>query len=97
MQYIWSRKNWLNLVKWNWVQIFFPIFSYKDGVDLKEDSRVTVNRDGGPNGSYEIIIKKVTSGDAGSYSAKASNDFGAEECVAAVTVKGKNFTSEKKP
>ena len=45
----------------------------KDGVELKEDGRVTVNRDGGPNGSYEIIIKKVSSGDAGSYTAVATN------------------------
>lgn len=70
---------------------FLPIFSYKDGVDLKEDARVTVNRDGGPNGSYEIIIKKVQSDDAGSYTAVASNNFGSEECVAAVTVKGKVY------
>lgn len=71
------------------ILIGFYFYSYKDGVDLKEDSRIVVNRDGGPNGSYEIIIKKVGSGDAGSYSAVASNDFGKEECVAAVTVKGK--------
>lgn len=64
-------------------------YSLKDGVDLKEDSRIIVNRDGGPNGSYEIIIKKVQSGDAGSYTAVATNSSGSEECVAAVTVKGK--------
>ena len=66
----------------------FFLDSFKDGVDLKEDGRITVNRDGGPNGSYEIVIKKVQAGDAGSYTAAASNSFGTEECVAAVTVKG---------
>ena len=45
----------------------------KDGAELKEDGRVIVNRDGGPNGSYEIIVKKVAAGDAGSYSVVASN------------------------
>jgi len=59
----------------------------KDGAELKEDGRVTVNRDGGPNGSYEIIIKKVSSADAGAYTAVATNSSGSEECVAAVTVK----------
>lgn len=53
-----------------------------------EDARVAVNRDGGPNGTYELIIKKVQSGDAGSYTAVASNSFGSEESIAAVTVKG---------
>ena len=67
----------------------FRFDSFKDGVDLKEDGRIAVNRDGGPNGSYEIVIKKVKSGDAGSYTAAASNSFGTEECVAAVTVKGR--------
>ena len=66
----------------------FRFDSFKDGVDLKEDGRIAVNRDGGPNGSYEIVIKKVKSSDAGSYTAAASNSFGTEECVAAVTVKG---------
>ena len=60
----------------------------KDGADLKEDARVVINRDGGPNGTYEINIKKVQSGDAGSYSVVASNSFGKEECTAAMTVKG---------
>merc|ERR1719210_3036057 len=59
----------------------------KDGADLKEDARVVINRDGGPNGTYEINIKKVQSGDAGSYSVVASNSFGKEECTAAMTVK----------
>lgn len=60
---------------------------YKDGVDLKEDSRVTVNRDCAPHGSYEIVIHKVQSADAGSYTAVASNSLGTEECVAAISVK----------
>ena len=60
----------------------------KDGADLKEDARVVVNRDGGPNGTYEIIVKKVQTGDAGSYTCVASNSFGSEECVGTVTVKG---------
>ena len=60
----------------------------KDGADLKEDARVVINRDGGPNGTYEIIIKKVQTGDAGSYTCVASNSFGNEECVGTVTVKG---------
>merc|ERR1719507_2121787 len=59
----------------------------KDGAELKEDGRVIVNRDGGPNGSYEIIVKKVAAGDAGSYSVVASNSAGKEESVATVTVK----------
>ena len=60
----------------------------KDGADLKEDSRIVVNRDGGPNGTYEIIIKKVQTSDAGSYTAVATNSNGAEESSATVTVKG---------
>ena len=32
----------------------------KDGADLKEDSRVVVNRDFAPHGSYEITIHKVS-------------------------------------
>ena len=38
--------------------------------------------------TYEIIIKKVQTGDAGSYTCVASNSFGNEECVGTVTVKG---------
>jgi hypothetical protein len=33
----------------------------KDGKPLAEDARVAVNKDGGPNGSYEITIKKSAS------------------------------------
>ena len=65
-----------------------PFLSFKDGIDLKEDVRIFVNRDGGPNGSYEIVIKNVQSGDAGTYTAIASNSFGKEECIASITVIG---------
>ena len=60
----------------------------KDGAALKEDGRVSVNRDAGPNGSYEITIKKVEAGDAGTYSVKATNNFGNAECSAKVGCKG---------
>ena len=62
---------------------------------MAEDARVAVNRDGGPNGTYEIIIKKVQAGDAGSYTAVASNNFGSEESIAAVTVKGSYFCKKR--
>ncbi len=62
--------------------------SFKDGAELKEDGRVTVNRDFAPHGSYEVVIHKVCATDAGSYSATANNVSGADECSAAVTVKG---------
>lgn len=68
-------------------------FSFKDGVDLVEDARVTVNRDCAPHGSYEIVLHKVAAGDAGSYSALATNSVGSEECMAAVSVKGKKYLS----
>ena len=84
----WNCKYWLLSILDIFLQFSFFLDSFKDGVDLKEDGRITVNRDGGPNGSYEIVIKKVQAGDAGSYTAAASNSFGTEECVAAVTVKG---------
>ena len=67
---------------------FFVFSSLKDGTALKEDGRVSVNRDAGPNGSYEITIKKVEAGDAGTYSVKATNNFGAAECSAKVGCKG---------
>ena len=67
---------------------FFVFSSLKDGAALKEDGRVSVNRDAGPNGSYEITIKKVEAGDAGTYSVKATNNFGAAECSAKVGCKG---------
>ena len=47
-----------------------------------------INRDGGPNGSYEITIKKVQAGDAGTYSVVSSNNFGKAECSAKIGVKG---------
>ena len=60
----------------------------KDGAELKEDSRVVVNRDFAPHGSYEITIHKVGDADAGQYSAIASNTVGKEECSCQVSVKG---------
>ena len=39
----------------------------KDGAELKEDSRVVVNRDFAPHGSYEITIHKVRSIEIGKY------------------------------
>ena len=60
----------------------------KDGKPLAEDARVVINRDGGPNGSYEITIKKVQAGDAGTYSVVSSNDFGKADCSAKMEVKG---------
>ena len=65
--------------------------SLKDGAKLTEDARVVINRDGGPNGSYEITIKKVQAGDAGTYSVVASNDFGKAECSAKIGVKGTGY------
>ena len=60
----------------------------KDGAELKEDSRVVVNRDFAPHGSYEITIHKVGDADAGQYTAVASNTVGKEECSCQVSVKG---------
>ena len=59
----------------------------KDGAELKEDSRVVVNRDFAPHGSYEITIHKVGDADAGQYTAVASNTVGKEECSCQVSVK----------
>ena len=59
---------------------------------MKEDARVKVNRDAGPNGSYEITIKKVETTDAGTYSVKATNSFGEAECAAKVGCKGETST-----
>ena len=67
------------------------IYSLKDGKPLAEDARVAVNKDGGPNGSYEITIKKVQAGDAGTYSVVATNSFGKAECSAKIGCKGKIF------
>ncbi len=72
-----------------YIFVYVLPFSFKDGVELKEDARVTVNRDHAPHGSYEVVIHKVNSGDAGSYTAAATNSHGTEESIAAVTVKGK--------
>ena len=58
---------------------------------MAEDARVAVNKDGGPNGSYEITIKKVQAGDAGTYSVVATNSFGKAECSAKIGCKGKIF------
>ena len=63
----------------------------KDGKPLAEDARVAVNKDGGPNGSYEITIKKVQAGDAGTYSVVATNSFGKAECSAKIGCKGTIF------
>ena len=57
----------------------------KDGAELKEDSRVVVNRDFAPHGSYEITIHKVGDADAGQYTAIASNTVGKEECSCQVS------------
>ena len=62
-----------------------------NGKPLAEDARVAVNKDGGPNGSYEITIKKVQAGDAGTYSVVATNSFGKAECSAKIGCKGKIF------
>ena len=70
--------------------------SLKDGAKLAEDARVVINRDGGPNGTYEITIKKVQAGDAGTYSVVASNDFGKAECSAKIGVKGKRYNQNDK-
>ena len=67
------------------------IYSLKDGKPLAEDARVAVNKDGGPNGSYEITIKKVQAGDAGTYSVVATNSFGKAECSAKIGCKGTIF------
>ena len=75
-----------------WILIHYQqYYSLKDGAPLAEDARVVVNRDGGPNGSYEITVKKVQAGDAGTYSAVASNNFGKAECAAKVGVKGNHI------
>ena len=71
----------------------FLLNSLKDGAPLVEDARVVINRDGGPNGSYEITIKKVQAGDAGTYSVVASNDFGKADCSAKIGCKGIQCTS----
>eukprot|EP00094_Tigriopus_californicus_P003329 TCALIF_03202-PA protein Name:"Similar to unc-89 Muscle M-line assembly protein unc-89 (Caenorhabditis elegans)" AED:0.27 eAED:0.27 QI:0/0.83/0.76/0.92/0.91/0.88/25/216/2842 len=60
---------------------------YKDGVEIKEDSRISVNRDHAPHGSYELTVHQVKEDDSGSYSVAALNTCGTAECVAAVTTK----------
>ena len=72
-------------------RFYYKFYSLKDGKPLAEDARVAVNKDGGPNGSYEITIKKVQAGDAGTYSVVATNSFGKAECSAKIGCKGKNF------
>ena len=63
---------------------------------MVEDARVVINRDGGPNGSYEITIKKVQAGDAGTYSVVATNNFGNADCSAKIGVKGNNYLHSEK-
>ena len=69
-------------------RFYYKFYSLKDGKPLAEDARVAVNKDGGPNGSYEITIKKVQAGDAGTYSVVATNSFGKAECSAKIGCKG---------
>ena len=72
-------------------RVYSKSYSLKDGKPLAEDGRVAVNKDGGPNGSYEITIKKVQAGDAGTYSVVATNSFGKAECSAKIGCKGTIF------
>lgn len=57
-------------------------------MEIKEDNRISVNRDHAPHGSYELTIHQVKDEDSGSYSVAALNTCGTAECVAAVTTKG---------
>jgi serine/threonine protein kinase len=59
----------------------------KNGVEVKEDSRVSVNREHAGHGSYELVIHKVQEGDAGDYSAVATNSHGSATSEAKVGVK----------
>ncbi len=58
---------------------------------------MTVNRDFAPHGSYEVTLHGVEPGDAGSYSALASNTVGQEECTCGVTVKGERDVDSRFP
>jgi len=60
---------------------------FKDGSELSEDSRVSVNREHAANGSYELFIHKVQDSDAGVYKAEASNSHGKAETEASVAIK----------
>jgi hypothetical protein len=62
----------------------------KNGEEMKEDSRVTINRDFAPHGSYEIIFHKVEDSDAGNYTAVATNTVGMERCCCTIGVKGRS-------
>lgn len=57
---------------------------------MKEDSRVSINRDHAGHGSYELTIHKVADTDAGMYKAVAENSHGKAETEAKVGIKGKN-------
>jgi len=60
---------------------------FKDGSELKEDNRVSVNRDHAAHGSYELVIHKVEDGDAGTYKAEAQNSHGKADTESKVTIK----------
>ena len=60
----------------------------KDGAELKEDSRISVNRENAGHGSYELVIHKVQDSDAGNYSAVATNTHGTDSSEAKIGVKG---------
>jgi len=60
---------------------------FKDGAEIKEDSRVSINRDHAGHGSYELTIHKVADTDAGMYKAVAENSHGKAETEAKVGIK----------
>ena len=60
---------------------------FKDGSPLKEDGRVTVNKEHAASGTYELQIHKVQDSDAGTYKAEASNSHGKDSSEAKVGIK----------
>jgi len=60
---------------------------FKDGSEIVEDSRVSINRDHAAHGSYELVIHKVEAGDAGTYKAEATNAHGKDNTEAKVGIK----------
>lgn len=59
----------------------------KDGVPLRENDRVKVKRKTGE--SFELIIDKIQSSDAGSYSVRAVNDHGEDHTSCVLSITGK--------
>lgn len=63
-------------------------FSFKDGEEILENSRIQIVREKDYLGYYELVINEVQKQDKGAYSCKAKNKHGEASCEANVTTVG---------